>query len=137
MVSLFASPMVHARRLFSRRLNRVSPFVKGNELAEARRLNRAGYHAAAVVLARIAVEKRFRAMARSNPKWRGKASTLDCTIRFCYLKGEISQCCYILARNFKKQANNVVHGNPIDRARAWLLIRRAASILSMVEGGAA
>ena len=136
-MALLLSPMVQARRLFSRRLGRVSPFIKGNELAEARRLNRAGYHAAAVVLARIAVEKRFKEKARANPKWKGKATTLDCTIRFCYTRAGISQSCYVLARNFKKQANSVAHGNQIDRARAWLVIRRAAMIISLMEGGVA
>jgi hypothetical protein len=137
-MALLLSPMAHARRLLAPRLARVSPFDYGNPLAEARSLNRAGYHAASVMLARIAVEKQLKAVVGAHPKWTGKRRrNFDEMMRFCHLQGVVNRACYKHCRNFQKQANSVVHGNPVDRARAWFIIRRAATIVSMLSGGAA
>lgn len=120
------------------RLERVCPFAKGNALAEARALNRAGYHAASVVLARIAVESQLKSVVGAHPKWAARRRRgFDEMMRFCFVNGVLRHDGYKATRSFQKSANGVVHGSPVTRVRAWALIRRASLIVTLLEGGAA
>ena len=67
-MAFLLSPSVRVNRFFSPRLEQVSPYIKGNLLAEAKPLNRAGYSSAAVVMARMAIERRLHELMDGNPK---------------------------------------------------------------------
>ena len=137
-MALLLSPMVHAHRLLFPRLKRVSPYEKGNLLAEARRLNRSGYHTAAVATARAAVERRLREMAYARPEWvRPKGSHgVSATARFLFSLGCFNVRTKCLIDSFADKANRVVHGGVTNRRSARALIWRAAQVCSLLEGGA-
>jgi len=125
------------RSLWRRKLARVSPFVRGQLLAEARRLNRAGYTVAAVVTARVAIERILREMALAHPEWNpGRAGISDYS-QFLWRVSAVSRDTVNRISGFTKKANSVTHGGPIGRTRAWQIIRRAAAIATVLEGGAA
>jgi hypothetical protein len=125
------------RAFFGRRLDRVSPFVRGQLLAESRRLNRAGYTVAAVVTARVAIERLLRELAFAHPEWNPGKSGLGGYLMFLHRVGAVPSHTLDKANAFAKKANSITHGAPVGRAQAWRIIRRAASVAALLEGGAA
>ena len=138
-VSLFVSPMVHAHRLLFPRLKHVSPYIKGNLLAEARRLNRAGYRTAAVATARAAVERRLREIAYARPDWKRPERNLGLggLSRILFALGAFDGRTRRQIDDFADKANGGCHGSAVSKRTARGIIFRAAQVLSMLEGGAA
>jgi hypothetical protein len=138
-MALLFAPMVHAHRFLFPRLKRVSPYVKGNLLAEARRLNRAGYHTAAVATARAALERRLKEIAFARAEWtRPKGNPgLSALTRFLFSLGCFNVRTKCLIDSFAVKANSACHGNPVSRRSARNIIWRAAQVMAMLEGSAA
>jgi hypothetical protein len=139
-MSLLLAPVVRARRLFSPRVGRISPFVKGNPLAEARSLNRAGYVTAAVFMARMAIERRLHELMVAHPmvtcskqqKGIHAAATVLLAVKSIQ-KHEVA-----VIERFCCKANKIVHGTTTTKLHARRLIVQAGRVLSMLEkkGGA-
>lgn len=139
-MSLLMAPVVRARRLFAPRLEQVDPYIKGNLLAEARQLNRAGYSSAAVALARMAIERRLRELIAENPNLSmprrfGLGIAVSALLNRKTIQDDEARC----IDKWAAKANNVVHGAFVTRLQARGLVDRAARVLSMLEkkGGAA
>lgn len=135
-MALCFAPMVHAHRFLFPRLKRVSPYEKGNLLAEARRLNRSGYHTAAVATARAALERRLKEIAYALPgEERPKGNPgLGGLTRFLFSAGCFNVRTRVLMDSFAVKANSVVHGGHTTRRSARALIWRAAQVMTMLEG---
>lgn len=135
-MSLLLAPVVRARRLFSPRLERVSPFSKGNALAESRSLNRAGYSSAAVAMARMAVERRLHEIAVQDPRV-AEPGTQKGIGRYCTIfiaRGVLRRHESQVIESFADKASKIVHGTKTTKLHARKLIVHAARVLSMLEG---
>ncbi len=139
-MALLSSPLVRMRRLSSPRLERVSPFIKGNLLAEAKTLNRAGYSSGAVVIPRMGIERRLQELMDATPKLlRLKSKPGLGLATMMLLSARVVQKHEAeLIDKFGRIANKIVHGAKTTKLQARELIRRAAKVLSMLEkrGGA-
>jgi hypothetical protein len=140
-MALLLSPLVRVNRFFSPRLEQVSPYIKGNLLAEARSLNRAGYSSAAVAMARMAVERRLLELIRANPKLTNPRRNFGVGTGTSMLVAVkvIAHCDTKLIDTFGAKANKIVHGAATTRMQARKLIIQAAAVLAMLDrkGGAA
>jgi hypothetical protein len=106
-------------------------------LAEARRLNRAGFHVAAVATARVAIERILREKSFDHPKWKGSGAGIHCYALFLACHKVITRAAFYLVESFAKRANSVIHGVHTNRSQAHRLIKHAAAAAALLEGGAA
>jgi hypothetical protein len=110
-------------------------------LAEARRLQRAGYYQAAVMVSRIAVESVLRSAVENHPEWRkdvkAKSCGVSCYGYFLFKSGVLPKRAHSSLRSFGKQANRIAHGKNPSRPHAWQIIRQAVKIVRAVKGGLA
>jgi hypothetical protein len=136
-IALISRGLLRARlNLRRRRISEVSPFVRGNLLAEARNLNRAGYTVAAVITARVAVERSLRQLSFTHPDWRHGDAGIRCYLSFLLKVGIMDRHTSDQIEAFSKKANSVCHGAFVNRLRAWIIIQHAARVTAMLKGGA-
>jgi hypothetical protein len=140
-MSVFLLTGVHRlRRLlhWRSRLRHLTPREQGNLLAEARKLNRAGYVVAAVTTARVAVECALKEVAAADPEWRAKSKAgLHQIACFLRKQGKLPTRLFKLLGTFGKQANKIAHGYKASRLYARHIIGKAVRIVAAVKGGAA
>ena len=93
---------------------------------------------AAVVTARVAVERVLKAIAFSHPKSRRlrKKSGLMHVTLFLAQVGAVSRQAFNAIRRFSGKANEVAHGGPVTRWSARGIIDRGAKVVVMIAGGA-
>jgi hypothetical protein len=137
-VSLLA-PVLLFRRSRSQWRRRLRRSLGGSHLlAEARLLNRAGYSVAAVVIARVAIERLLRTLVIAQPTWRSshRQYGISVYVSFLIASGVVERRFTRPIELFARKANAIIHGSPVTQMRACLLLRSAAKAIAMLEGRA-
>lgn len=106
-------------------------FAAGDQIAEARFLAEAGYHVAALGLARTALEARIRRAAILSPAWQRvrKDQTPQWASEFMFKQGLWPQEMHRRYRKVYSLLSNVVHSGRVEPLRVWELLDRSKAMM--------
>jgi hypothetical protein len=138
MLTLFSpvTLLVRAYRALRRRPPLKRPDTYCPMLAEARQLNRAGYHTAAIFTARVALERALSAAVQQRPDFerrRGRPPGITAMAQFLRAVGALDRKTVKVVDGFSERANKVCHGSPVSRGRARSIIRQGMTAVAAVR----